>query len=250
MMKLSLTLIHIFMGMKSFLNYFALKMILLNILQNFAIYLFCFTHDNFSKWYISILQGKLKFLVLHNFMKCFLKIMFKKFLLDKGSSTSYVCTKIAKITPPSPLLCHHTHLAWPLFMHTYFLYIHPLPLLINFYSDSSFCHSQFLGYFRFYLSLRLNFTKPISKRFLWFSIYSLRLAYTFQCTIINSIVIAFFAQKKRKVSGFCVPKKIFVCVCLQPWNPPLCTQVYTFGLTPPFFLCDIHRSQMYYVDDS
>ena len=202
MMKLLLTLIHIFMWMKSFLNYFALKMILLNILQNFAIYLFCFTHDNFSKWYISILQGKLKFL-----------------LLDKGSSTSCVCTKITKSRPPSPLLCHRTHLAWPLFMHTYFLYIHSLSLLINFYSDSSFCHSQFPGYFSFYVSLRLHFTKPISKRFLWFSIYSLRLAYTFQYTIINSIVIASFVQKKRKVSRFCVPKKISFCICLQPWNP-------------------------------
>ena len=44
-------------------------MILLNILQNIAIYLlFCFAHyDNFSKSYLSILQGKLNFLVLHNF---------------------------------------------------------------------------------------------------------------------------------------------------------------------------------------
>ena len=43
--------IFFFMRMKSFLNYFALKMILVNILQNFAIYLlFCFAHyDNFSK---------------------------------------------------------------------------------------------------------------------------------------------------------------------------------------------------------
>ena len=41
--------------------------------QNFAIYLLLyFTHyDNFSKWYISILQDKLKFLVLHNFTNCF-----------------------------------------------------------------------------------------------------------------------------------------------------------------------------------
>ena len=124
MMKLLLTLIHIFMWMKSFLNYFALKMILLNILQNFAIYLFCFTHhDDFSKWYISILQGKLKFLVLHNFMKCFLKIMFKKLLLDKGSSTSYVCTKIAKITPP-PLFYAIIHI-WldpSLFIHTLYIF--------------------------------------------------------------------------------------------------------------------------------
>ena len=42
------------------------------------------------------------------------------------------------------------------------------PFLINFYSDSSFRHSQFLSYFHFYFSLRLNLTKPISKRFLWF----------------------------------------------------------------------------------
>ena len=103
--KLWLTLKDIFMRMKSFLNYFALKMILLNILQNFTIYLlFCFTHyDYFSKWYISILQEKLKFLVLH-FTKFFLKIMFTKLLLDKGSSTLYVRTKIAKIRPPLPPL--------------------------------------------------------------------------------------------------------------------------------------------------
>ena len=223
MMKLLLTLIHIFMWMKSFLNYFALKMILLNILQNFAIYLFCFTHDNFSKWYISILQGKLKFL-----------------LLDKGSSTSCVCTKITKSRPPSPLLCHRTHLAWPLFMHTYFLYIHSLSLLINFYSDSSFCHSQFPGYFSFYVSLRLHFTKPISKRFLWFSIYSLRLAYTFQYTIINSIVIASFVQKKKKSFKILCSKKNFFLHMSATLKPPLFVQLYTFGLTPPFFHCDIH----------
>ena len=46
---------------------------LLNILQNFAIYLlFYFAYyDNFSKWYIFILQDKLNALLLHNFTKCF-----------------------------------------------------------------------------------------------------------------------------------------------------------------------------------
>ena len=158
------------MRMKSFLNYFALKMILLNILQNFTIYLlFCFTHDNFSKWYISILQGKLKFLVLHNFTKFFLKIMFSKLLLDKGSSKLYVRTKIAKIRPPVPP-CTSSYAIGLTTLHAYVLSIYSTtpPLLINFYSDSSICHSQFLGHFHFYWSLSLNFTKPISKRFLWF----------------------------------------------------------------------------------
>ena len=35
-------------------------------------------------------------------------------------------------------------------------------------SPFRFRHSQFLGYFHFYLYLRLNFTKSVSKRFLWF----------------------------------------------------------------------------------
>ena len=144
-------------------------MILLNILQNFTVHLlFFFAHyGNFSKWYSSILQGKLKFLMLHNLTKWFLKIMFTKLLLDKGSSTSYIPTKIPKIWPLFPLVRNRTHMAWHIFMHMYFLYIHPPPLLMNFYSDSRFRHSQFLGYFHFYLSLRLNFTKPTSKRWLW-----------------------------------------------------------------------------------
>ena len=44
--------------MKSFLTYFATKVILLNILQNLANYLnilFC-TLGNSSKWYVSILR--------------------------------------------------------------------------------------------------------------------------------------------------------------------------------------------------
>ena len=149
---------------------------------------------------------------------------------------------------PSPLLCHHTHLAWPLFMHTYFLYNHPLPLLINFYSDSSFCLSQFLCYFRFYLFLRLNFTKPISKRFLWFSIYSLRLAYTFQYTIINSIVIAFFVQKKKEKFPHFVFQKIF-CVCMSvTLKPPSLYTIVHIWLNPS--LLPLWHPQMYCVDDS
>ena len=81
-----------------------------------------------------------------------------------------------KTTPPPtfPLVPSPTHfgltplppLPPPHFVRTYFLYIPPL--LINFYSDSNFRHSQFLGNNHFYLSLRLNFTKPIPKRFLFF----------------------------------------------------------------------------------
>ena len=44
---------------------------------------FIYYFDNFLKWYIFVLQDKLKFLVLHHFMKCFLKIMFTKLLLDE-----------------------------------------------------------------------------------------------------------------------------------------------------------------------
>ena len=46
MMKLWLILKHICIGMKSFLNYFALKIIFLNILQNVSVYLFkyCGSH--------------------------------------------------------------------------------------------------------------------------------------------------------------------------------------------------------------
>ena len=132
-------------------------------------------------------------------------------------------------------------------MHTYFLYIHSLSLLIDFYSDSSFCYSQFLGYFSFYLSLTLHFTKPISKRFLWFSIYSLRPAYTFQYTIINSIVIASFVQKKEKFQDFVFQKKFLFAYVCNLETPPLCTQLYTFGLTPPFFLRDIHRCTLWMI---
>ena len=180
--------------------------------------------------------------MIHFYTTRQIKIPFASFC-----STSYVCTKIAKIRSSSPLLCHRTHLAWPLFMHTYFLYIHSLSLLIDFYSDSSFCYSQFLGYFSFYLSLTLHFTKPISKRFLCFSFYSLRPAYTFQYTIINSIVIASFVQKKEKFQDFVFQKKFLFAYVCNLETPPLCTQLYTFGLTPPFFLRDIHRCTLWMI---
>ena len=44
----------------------------------------------------------------------------------------------------------------PLCVRTFYIFT-PFPL-INFYSDSRLHHSQFLGYFHFYLSLSLNFT--------------------------------------------------------------------------------------------
>ena len=63
--------------MKSFLDYFTTKTILLNILHNVAIYLFTlftfyFAHyGNSSKLYISIKQEKTNFLVEHNYTKWF-----------------------------------------------------------------------------------------------------------------------------------------------------------------------------------
>ena len=59
-----------FCVVENLLNYFASKMIWLNILQNVVKYLF----DYFVLYImtnISILQDKSKFLVLHNFRKCF-----------------------------------------------------------------------------------------------------------------------------------------------------------------------------------
>ena len=56
--------------MKSFLNEFSTKMILLNISQSSAIYLFCFAHyDNFSKWYFlyyRINQISLRYIISRN----------------------------------------------------------------------------------------------------------------------------------------------------------------------------------------
>ena len=75
--------------------------------------------------------------------------------------------KSPKLDPLPPHLYAIVHIILdPLY--AYILSIYSPPLLISFYSDSGFRHSQFLGYFRFYLSLRLNSTKLISKRFLWF----------------------------------------------------------------------------------
>ena len=87
-------------------------------------------------------------------------------------------------------------------------------LLINFYSDSSFRHPQILGYFHFYLCLRLNFTKPTSKRFqssLHFSIHNNK----WQCN-------SFFCTKKGKFWDFVV-QNFFVCACptLNSLPPPL-----------------------------
>ena len=108
------------MWIKSFLNYFTLKMIFLIILQNFKIYLL-------------LLQGKLKFLVLHNFTKCFLKIMFTKHLLDNWSSTSYVRPKITKIRPTSPCAQSYIFGLAPLYVYLASLYS-PLSLLIRIFS--------------------------------------------------------------------------------------------------------------------
>ena len=56
--------------MKSFFNYIAPKMIWLNILKNVAIYLFKYFVSHIVT-HMSIVEDKSKFLVLHNFMKCF-----------------------------------------------------------------------------------------------------------------------------------------------------------------------------------
>ena len=70
MMKLKLTLNHISIRMKRFLNYTVPKMIQLNFLKNVTIYLFKYFVSHIMT-YISILQNKSEFLVLHNFTKCF-----------------------------------------------------------------------------------------------------------------------------------------------------------------------------------
>ena len=62
-MKLCLTPKHISQGVKSFLNYFASKMILLNIFQNSAIYLlFCFTHHD-NIWKLSCIAWSYKMIL-------------------------------------------------------------------------------------------------------------------------------------------------------------------------------------------
>ena len=70
MMKLKLTLYHISIRMKRFLNYTVPKMIQLNFLKNVTIYLFKYFVSHIMT-YISILQNKSEFLVLNNFTKCF-----------------------------------------------------------------------------------------------------------------------------------------------------------------------------------
>ena len=70
MIKLNLSLKHISIGMKSFFNYIAPKMIWLSILKNVAIYLFKYFVSHIVR-HVSIVEDKSKFLVLHNFMKCF-----------------------------------------------------------------------------------------------------------------------------------------------------------------------------------
>ena len=70
MMKLKLTLYHISIRMKRFLNYTVPKMIQLNFLKNVTIYLFKYFVSHIMT-YISILQNKSEFLVLYNFTKCF-----------------------------------------------------------------------------------------------------------------------------------------------------------------------------------
>ena len=110
-----------------------------------------------------------------------------------------------------------------------------LAILINFHSDSSFRHSQFLGYFHFYLSLRLNFTKLISKRFLW-PLFIAWPVYTFVYTIIWQWNSSFFTIKE-KFWDFVVQKNFFADKRkLEPPSPPY-TQSYTFRLIPPLPLC-------------
>ena len=136
-------------------------------------------------------------------------------MLDKGSSTLQVRTKIAKIRPPFHLhTIAHILLDPSLCIHTF--YIFTLPLQINFYSDSNFRHSKFLDNFHFYLSLRLNFTKPISIRYLWF-LFRVRLHFSihnnkWQCN-------SFFCTKKKGLR-FCGPKNFFFAYICN-LEPPL-----------------------------
>ena len=95
--------------------------------------------------------------VLKNYscsMSCFFRIPW-----SLGSSAQHVPTIITKISPLLPP-CMQSYAfgstPLPLCVRTFYIFT-PFPL-INFYSDSSLHHSQFLGYFHFYLSLSLNFT--------------------------------------------------------------------------------------------
>ena len=131
-----------------------------------------------------------------------------------GHLHSTYTQKSPKLDPLPPHLYAIVHIRLdPLYAYILSIYSHPL--LINFYSDSSFRHSQFPGYFRFYLSLRLNFTKLISKKISMVSIQGLRLADTFLYTIINGSVRASFVPKKKRFKIFWSKKKFF-CGRRQP----------------------------------
>ena len=130
-----------------------------------------------------------------------------------------------------------------------------LAILINFHSDSSFRHSQFLGYFHFYLSLRLNFTKLISKRFLW-PLFIAWPVYTFVYTIIWQWNSSFFTIKE-KFWDFVVQKNFFadkrtwtplptlytiLHISLDPSPPPLCVctmQMTLFGKYSTASVCTL-----------
>ena len=71
--------------------------------------------------------------------------MYLKSFQSRGHPHIRYAQKSPKLDPPPPRLYEIVRISLdPPFMHTYFLYIHPLQ--INFYSDSSFCHSKLLGY--------------------------------------------------------------------------------------------------------
>ena len=91
--------------------------------------------------------------------------VFSKLTIRGHPHSTYV-QKCPKLEPLPPYTQSYAFSLTPLYAHVLSMY--SCPLLINFYSDSSFRHSQFLGYFHFCSSMRLNFTKPISKRVLWF----------------------------------------------------------------------------------
>ena len=75
--------------------------------------------------------------------------------------------KIAKIIPPISS-CTQSYAFGLNPLYAYVLSVYSSPLLINFYSDSSFRHSQFPGHFHFCLSLRLNSLNQYQKDFYGF----------------------------------------------------------------------------------
>ena len=70
MMKLNLILKHVYVLIRSFLNHIAPKMIWLNILKNVTVCLVKYFVSHIVT-HITRLQDKSKFILLHNFMKCF-----------------------------------------------------------------------------------------------------------------------------------------------------------------------------------